>query len=94
MWDLWRHLTFKVDSHPPRTPKPSNNAFLLQQNLFLEGFSVPVGCKSILNVKCLHKSYMAKLFGQRVFRFSVGQNFDFVGAKWLLFEPTLKKILI
>ena len=24
----------------------------------------------------------------------MGQNFDLVGAKWLLFEPTLKTILI
>ena len=36
---------------------------------------MPGGCKSILNVKCLHKSYIAELFGPRVFCFSVGQNF-------------------
>ena len=24
---------------------------------------MPAGCKSILNVKCLHKSYIAELFG-------------------------------
>jgi len=36
--------------HPPGTPNPSKNAFLLQQNWFLDGFSVPGGCKSILNV--------------------------------------------
>jgi len=40
----------------------------------LDGFGVPGGCKSILNVKCLHKSYMAKLFGPRVFCFSVVQK--------------------
>ena len=33
---------------------------------------MPGGCKSILNVKCLHKSHMAELFGPRVFCFSVG----------------------
>jgi len=21
IWDLWRHLTFKIDLHPPGTPK-------------------------------------------------------------------------
>ena len=35
---------------------------------------MPGGCKSILNVKVLHKSHMAKLFGPRVFCFSVGQK--------------------
>ena len=35
---------------------------------------MPGGCKSILNVKCLHKSHMAELFGLRVFCFSVGQK--------------------
>ena len=24
IWDLWRHLTFKIDLHPPGTPKPFN----------------------------------------------------------------------
>ena len=48
--DLWRHLTFKIDLHSPDTPKPSKNAFLLQQGWLLEGFGVPGGCKSILNV--------------------------------------------
>ena len=68
MWDLWRHLTFKIDLHSPSTPKPSKNVFLLQQDWFLEGFGVPRGCKSILNVKILHKSYIiAKLFGLRIF---------------------------
>ena len=36
---------------------------------------MPGGCKSILNVKFLHKSYIMELFGPRVFCFSVGQNF-------------------
>ena len=35
---------------------------------------MPGGCKSILNAKILHKSYIAELFGPRVFRFSVGQK--------------------
>ena len=44
----------KIDLHPPGTPKPSKNTFLLQQNQILEGFSVPGGCKSILIIKTLH----------------------------------------
>jgi len=35
---------------------------------------VPGGCKSILNVKVLHKFYMAKLSGLIVFCFSVRQK--------------------
>ena len=69
IWYLWRILTFKINLHPSRTSNPSKNAFLLQQDLFLEGFGVPGGCKSILNAKVLHKSYIAKLFGPRVFLF-------------------------
>ena len=56
--------------HPPGTPKPSKNQSCWSKNGFLEGFGVPDGCKSILNVKCLHKSHMAELFGPRVFCFS------------------------
>ena len=52
---------------------PQKNAFLLQQDWFLEGFGVPGGCKSILNVKCLHKSHIAELFGLRVFWFLVAR---------------------
>ena len=62
-----KHLTFKIDLHPPGTPKPSKNAFLLQQNWFLEGFGVPGGCKSILNVKCLHKLHIWQNFLDRGF---------------------------
>jgi len=68
--------------HPPGTSKTSKNPFLLQQDWFLEGFGVPGGCNSILNVKVLHKSYMAKLSGPRVFCFSVGQKKSFVGSFW------------
>ena len=50
MWDLWRHLTFKIDLHPPGTPNPPKNQFCWSKNAFLEGFGVPGGCKSILNV--------------------------------------------
>ena len=42
---------------------------------------MPGGCKSILNVKCLHKSYIAELFGPRVFCFSGGRFFFFFGEK-------------
>ena len=28
--DLWRHLTFKIDLHPPGTPKPSKKPVLLK----------------------------------------------------------------
>jgi len=80
--------------HPLGTPKPSKNAFLLQQNWFLDGFDVPGGCKSILNVKCLHKSHMAELFGPRVFCFPVGQKKKFGNSLLAIFDPTLKKILI
>ena len=72
IWDLWRDLPFKIDLHPPGTLKPSKNTFLLQQKWFFEDFGVPGGCKSILNCKSLHKSYIAELFGPRVFCFSVG----------------------
>ena len=53
------------------TPK---NAFLLRQGWFLEGVGVPGGCKSILNVKILHNSHIAKIFGPRGFCFSVDQK--------------------
>ena len=82
IWDLWRILTFKIDLHPPGTSKPSKNTFLLQQEWFFEGFGVPGGCKSILNVKCLHKSYIAELFGPRVFWFSEGQKKSFLPTFW------------
>ena len=82
--------TFKIDLHPPGTPKLSKNAFLLQQDWFLEGFGVPGGCKSILNVKSLHKSYIAKLFGTRVFCFLVGQKIQKSRSKWR-FCADLKK---
>ena len=42
---------------------------------------MPGGCKSILNVKCLHKSHIAELFGPRVFCFSVGQKKMFCTLK-------------
>ena len=74
--------TFKIDLHPPGTPKPSKNAVLLQHNWFLESFGVPGECESILNVKCLHKSYITELFGPRVFCFSVGQIFFFLPSFW------------
>ena len=45
IWDLWRTFIFKIDLRPPGTPKPPQNAFLLQQNWFLDGFGVPGGCK-------------------------------------------------
>ena len=73
--------------HPPGTPKPSKNTFLLQQEWVFEGFGVPGGCKSILNVKCLHKSYIAELFGPRVFCFSVGRIFVLVGKNPTLIAP-------
>ena len=89
----FRHIkfmeTFNIDLHPPGTPKPFKNSFLLQQNWFFGGFGVPGGCKSILNVKCLHKSYMAELFGPRVFCFSVGQNVFFF-LRFGHFCPDLK----
>ena len=72
IWDLWRHWTFKINLHPPE--KTLQKPFLLQKDCVLEDFGVPGGCKSILNVKCLHKSHIAELFGPRVFCFSVGQK--------------------
>ena len=43
---------------------------------------MPGGCKSISNITSLHKSYTAKLFGPRVFCFSVGKKkFFFVPLK-------------
>ena len=30
IWDLWRDLTFKIDLHPPDTPKPSKKQVLLK----------------------------------------------------------------
>ena len=82
IWVLWRHLTFKIDLHPPGTPKSSKNQFCWSKNAFLEGFGVPGGCKSILNVKCFHKSYIAELFGPRVFCFSVGRKIQKSHQKW------------
>ena len=87
IWDLWRHLTFKIDLHPPGTPKPSKNQFCWSKNVFLEGFGVPGGCKSILNVNCLHKFYIAELFGPRVFCFSVGRIFFFGWKKSCVIAP-------
>ena len=51
---------------------------------------MPGGCKSILNLKSLHKSYIAELFGPRVFCFSVGQKIQKYHQKWR-FCPDLKK---
>ena len=75
--------------HPPGTPKTSKNAVLLQHNWWLEGFGVPGECKSILNVKCLHKSHIAELFGPRVFCFSVGRICFLAGKNSGLFAPPL-----
>ena len=60
--------------HPPCTPKPSKNQSCWSKNAFFDGFGVLGWCKSILNVTCLHKSYIAELFGPRVFWFSEGQK--------------------
>ena len=54
---------------------------------------MPGGCKSILNVKILHKSHIAKLFEPRGFCFSVGQKKSFV-ALFGNFCADLKKNLI
>ena len=48
---------------------------------------MPGECKSILNVKCLHKSHIAELFELRVFFFG-GSNFFLVGKNfWLNCTP-------
>ena len=73
---------------------PQKNAFLLQQNWFLEGFGVPGGCKSILIVKSLHKSHIAELFGPRVFCFSVGQKIQKSRQKWWFWADLKKKFNI
>ena len=69
IYEIYAVLNLKFDLHPPGTPKTSKNVFLLQQDWILEGFDVPGGYKSILNVKILHKSHISELFGPNVFVF-------------------------
>ena len=54
---------------------------------------MPGECKSILNVKILHKSYIAKPFGPRVFCFFGGSKKNFGRPILAGFAPTLKIIL-
>ena len=42
---------------------PSKTDLVEVKNVFFEGFGVPGGCKSILNGKSLHISYIMELFG-------------------------------
>ena len=60
---------------------PQKTDLVEVKNTFFGGFGVPGGCKSILNVKRLHKSYIAELFGPRGFCFSVGRKKSSIAAK-------------
>ena len=90
IYDICRVLTIKINLHPPGTPKPSKNVFLLQQDGFLRGFGVPDGYKSILIAKTLHISYITELFGLMDFLL----KFWSLGHKNRRFWRHLKKILI
>ena len=81
------HLKLICTHQAHQTPKKT---YFTSTRLVLEGFDVPGGYKSILNVKMLHKSHIAELFGPRVFCFQVGQKSNLIAD----FVPTLKKILI
>ena len=77
--------------HPPGTLKLSKNLFCWSKNSFLEVFGVPGGCKSILNVKCLHKSHMAELLDRGFFVFRWVKKKVFF-ANFGHFCPDLKNI--
>ena len=82
IYDIWGLLPIKVDLHPPGTPKPSKNTFLLQQDHVFWGFGVPGGCKSTLIGKSPHISYITELFGPRVLFFEMGRKKNFVPQFW------------
>ena len=79
--------------YPPGTPNSFKNQFCWRKNTFFESFGVPSGCKSILNVKILHKPYIAKLFGPSVFCFSGGSRKYFLPTFWQFCSRSLKKNL-
>ena len=51
--------THQAHQNPPKTN------IVEVKNAFLEGFGVPGGCKTILNVACLHKLHIAEIFGPK-----------------------------
>ena len=87
IYDIYGLLPIKIHLHPPGTPNPPKNWSRWSKKHVFWGFGVPGGCKSILNVKSLYKSYIAELFGPRVFCFSVGRKKSSIAAKWLILCP-------
>ena len=91
----------KLFFDPPKNKNPSVQKVSLyiqdlwrSKNAFLEVFGVPCGCKSVLNVKILYKSYIVKLFEPRVFLFFGGSKKKFYSKFLAIFVPTLNIFLI